>query len=195
MIREIGDYQAQLTHDSLPVTLHLDRAHLNRTWPHVCKTADYLIDYLNADQTSRCSRECVSSAQYIANELLENAIKYATGTRICASSGVMDDQWIMLVSHQTDPEHRDELQHFLDQLEGSSAEEVMMERLLHNAEAPEASGSGLGLLSILSDHQARLGWRLHEDSEQGERIDTMARISIGKSPGGSDPSNDNESGL
>ncbi len=194
-MQQIGDYQAKLTHDSLPLTLHLDRAHLNRTWPHVGKTADYLIEYLTADHTEPYRDESVSSAQYIANELLENAIKYATGTRICASSGVLDHQWIMLVSHQADPGHRDNLQKFLDQLNDNTAEEVMMERILSNAQAPESSGSGLGLLTVMADHQARLGWRMYVDPDLGESIDTMARISIGKSRNGSDPSNHNENVL
>ncbi len=190
-----GDYIDNIRHESLPLSLKLGHEELERNWAHVGETADYLIQYLKQNQDtgdrqainqrnhdSDKARVLNSSANYIANELLENAIKYAQGGKIRTSAGIEDHHWVILVSHETDSAHRAELETFIDTLETSDADELMTDRIMSNANAPDGSGSGLGLLSIVADHKGRVGWKFDTRHDR-HIISTMVRLNLAEQPG------------
>ena len=57
--------------------------------------------------------------------------------------------------------------------------ELLIERIEENAENANSSGSGLGLLTLMSDYGARLGWRFQPAAEADAiRLDTYAALDI-----------------
>ena len=68
----------------------------------------------------------------------------------------------------------------LRELIEGDAQEMLLQRVEENAANPEAGVSGLGFLTMITDYDAQLGWRLRAPEGEGERLQfhTMARLPI-----------------
>lgn len=164
---------------------------LKQRWRNNGLSADFLADYLttffpgNPDEPSTIEREAEikSAVSYIANELLENAMKFNDETSeypIDIKLQLESDSVIFSVANSISPQAVDKFQAYIQQLLSSEPSELYIERLEKNAADESCTNSGLGLLTMLTDYTAKLGWKfqtLHKDPEV-IAVTTMVQLTV-----------------
>lgn len=145
---------------------------LQERWRNNGLSADFLADYLSTffpgedDESLDRRSELKSAVSYVANELLENAMKfsYVPAQHAVSITMQLDAERVRFyVSNSINPETAPGFQNFIQELLTGDPDELYMERLLQNAEAEDeeetSGGSGLGFLTMLNDYHAKLGWK------------------------------------
>lgn len=149
---------------------------LQERWRNNGLSADFLADYLSTffpgddDEALDRRTEIKDAVSYVANELLENAMKfsYAPAHHAVSITMQLDAESVRFyVCNSIDPKTAPGFQEFVQELLAGDPDEMYMERLLQNAEEDSDGGSGLGFLTMLNDYQARLGWKF-EVTERSE---------------------------
>lgn len=141
---------------------------LQERWRNNGLSADFLADYLSTffpgdnDEALDKRTEIKDAVSYVANELLENAMKfsYAPARHAVSITMQLDTESVRFyVRNSVDPQAVPDFQAFIQELLAGDPDALYMERLLQNAEEDSDGGSGLGFLTMLNDYQARLGWK------------------------------------
>lgn len=158
---------------------------LQERWRNNGLSADFLADYLSTffpgedDEALDKRTEIKDAISYVANELLENAMKFSFAPAQQAVSITMqlDTESVRFyVSNSINPETVPGFQRFIQELLTGDPDELYMERLLQNAEAEEGNeaheGSGLGFLTMLNDYHATLGWKFEEIEKPQSTVGT-----------------------
>jgi len=144
--------------------------------------ADYLTTFLPGDEdlpeTIAKQNEVQSAVSYIANELLENAMKFSDLTSpqpISINLRLCSNQLIFLVTNSIDAAGARKYQSFIQEVNSSNPGEMLFCRLEQSAKEQEHQSSGLGLVTIVNDYLAKLGWRFETSPENsGAMIVTTA---------------------
>lgn len=149
--------------------LESDRILCHRTARFVaaCVAARYLGD----DRDS-----VIGAVDFIANELLENAVKFGSGDDIAIAVGATPTDLACLVENSVAAIRAESLRDVLTALTCGKPGELLRQRAERNAE--EGGGSGLGLLSLMHDYGARLGWDLAADTPDTLRLQIIVRLPI-----------------
>ncbi len=84
----------------------------------------------------------------------------------------------MTVTSRAEPEAAQRYQQVVQEIAAGDPLMLLMERVERNAAEGPSAGSGLGLLSIMTDYGASLGWRFQPVQEAAVSISTMARMPI-----------------
>lgn len=127
-------------------------------------------------------REMVS---YIANELLENAVKYgysappsgqALTIETCLFPGVLR----FYVSHRIDPQSVAAFQEYIQILLTKNPERLYFRQMEQNADEYTHTVSRLGLLSILHDYHAQLAWKFDTEGHRADviTVTTMVQVAV-----------------
>jgi hypothetical protein len=171
---------------------------LRSRWRNNGLSADFLGDYVitflpreGEVDAGESGRNVIKHAvTYIANELLENVMKYharnldipigihlkLTGEHITvsASNGVAGDQ-------------AERYNTFIASLLAGDPCDMFMKQQEEGAKASEPTASCLGLLTMINDYGAKLGWRfdVHPGVEQTVTITTSAILPLKTMPGAS----------
>lgn len=139
-----------------------------RHWEHNGISADFLGDYFAAffpgDATSenKINRKNTvkSIVSYIANELLENAVKYSDRSAnlpITITLYLYEQELIFLVSNYAHEITVQKYQKFIRELLDSDPDELYTRQLEKTALG--TGESNIGLLTMINDYSARLGWK------------------------------------
>lgn len=133
---------------------------LGVSWQHASETCEFLGDVFalrhargGADYT-----DARHSIIYLVNELLENAIKFRVPGAIRVDCSLEDGNFELTVSNDTAPEVASRFQSLIEEIISRDPGELLIERIEANAADETSSGSGLGLLTLMNDYGARLGW-------------------------------------
>ncbi len=147
---------------------------LKQRWKNKGLSADFISGYLqtffvgrqdgddglrNGETIPARSR---NAAKYIANELLENAMKFSDegakySTRI--SFYLHEEQLIFYVVNSLNENDKANFQAYIQKLISSDANDLYIEQMEANALNPDSNTSGLGFLSMICDYSARLAWK------------------------------------
>ena len=159
----------------------------NRVSAHF--VADYLSSFLPVDEQDASSAKRIKQSKgavsYIANELLENAIKFTDddcnhkvrfGIHFIGESDVIA---VIFATNCVQEPGAKKLQEFITKLFNSDSDELYLQQLEKNAES-ESETSGLGLLTMINDYSARIGWKFETmpDSPHLLAITTIVQISV-----------------
>lgn len=160
---------------------------LRQRWRNNCLSADFLAEYLSTfflgsdDQQpdSQKQAEIKSAVSYIANELLENAIKYGVEKSPFPISIQIHLNPELIIFQLTNSIHSQQVQKFqayIEELINSDPDELYILQL----EKSDDGQSGLGFLTMLSDYGAELGWKFealpNESTEMA--VTTLVQLSI-----------------
>ena len=163
---------------------------LRQRWRNNCLSADFLADYFSTfflteeEEAGESEKqvEVQSAVSYIANELLENAMKYGCETSpfpISIQIHLNPELIVFELTNSIHLEKTSEFQAHINQLMTSDPEELYIAQLEKNA-MNDYEESGLGFLTMLNDYGAKLGWKFEELPQQSQElaVTTMVQLII-----------------
>ncbi|MEP6516764.1 DUF6272 family protein [Microcoleus vaginatus] len=159
-------------HDSLELTFTPSSRPIKQRWRNNRLSAHFVADYLSSflpvdEEDARSEKrikESKGAVSYVANELLENAIKFNKddinykvkfGIHFIGETEVTA---VIFASNSVNPEGAKKLREFIGEILDSDPNELYLQQLEKNAEA-ESDTSGLGLLTMINDYSAKIGWK------------------------------------
>jgi len=159
---------------------------IKQRWRNNGLSADFLGDYLTTffpkdnDQpgSEKKQAEVRDAATYIANELLENAMKYCDDSGNIPNSinlTLLPDQLIFTEINGISAVQKHEFKAFINELENSDPDDLFMKKLEASAESEGASG--LGYLTMINDYQAELGWQF-DNVNSAHKVTTQVVIKV-----------------
>ncbi len=121
-----------------------------------------------------------SAATYIANELLENSIKFShEELRYPIKFGIclLDKNLAFVASNSLTEKALNNLNDFIHELTTSDIDELYFRQLEKGAEE-KSNESKLGFLSIMNDYSAKLGWKIETVNKDPEitTVTTMVQL-------------------
>jgi hypothetical protein len=140
---------------------------LQQRWRNSGLSADFLAEYWAIffpahDVPSRNrQREIKGAINYIANELLENVMKFNYGMvdyAVELGLYLYQDEFRFYASNAVDPQTIDDFQQRIQTLLTGDVQQLYLDQVERNV-AEERAGSGLGLLTMINDYEAKLAWK------------------------------------
>ena len=162
---------------------------LQQKWRNNFLSADFLADYFstffpcNDEQPIEKRTEVKSAVSYIANELLENAMKYGEQTfdsPISLKIHLNQNHIIFELTNSINIHEISNFQEYIRELVASNPSELYIRKLEENALNENEQESGLGFLTMLNDYDAKLGWKFEKVAKQVQEIavTTMVQLQI-----------------
>jgi hypothetical protein len=162
---------------------------LQQRWRNNGLSADFLADYLymffaREDGTSsERQAEIKGAVSYIANELLENAMKFSYAPSQHAISLAMyleADAISLYVTNSVDPKSLVAFQQCIQRLLTEDPNDLYMEQLTSNVETENGGVSALGILTMLNDYGATVAWKFASVVPEADvmTVTTMVRVPV-----------------
>jgi hypothetical protein len=189
MTQTFGDFVDQLPVSEEYLTIHFSPASTPRKkrWSNYGLSADFLGDYFatffpgdESDAGSIDKRGNVKAAvSYIANELLENTMKYSdetTNLAVSISLYLYDEKLVFRVTNPAELNVALKYQTFVQKLISSDIDELYSEQLEQTALG--MGGSHMGILTMINDYDAKLAWKFDPQPHHPEivQITVMAHL-------------------
>ena len=159
------------TPNSLPIK---KRWRGNRLSAHFI--ADYFSNFLPVDEDEpayeRRIKDSKGAVSYVANELLENAMKFNNPeTNFKVKFGIHFIEGVemtaaLFATNSVGIKELDKLQEFIKKLLSSNPEELYIHQIEKSAEDENSQASGLGFLTMINDYSAKLGWKFEKIQEE-----------------------------
>ncbi len=106
-------------------------------------------------------------------------MKFRFSGDILVESSLDGDRFEVKVTNMVDPGTAIRFQEMLVEVTARDPGDLLIERIETNAAASNSSGSGLGLLTLMSDYGARLGWVFDETAAVDRiRLETFAALDL-----------------
>ncbi|AGS22452.1 slr1658 superfamily regulator [Rhizobium etli] len=147
-------------------------------WKHSGMTSDFIAKIM-ALPYSRSRKDYLQAHHdigYLSNELIENAVKFRQPGEILIEAGIIDGSFLLRVKNAVDSATASRFQQLLHRLQSKEPGVLLLEQIEINAISPE-SGSGLGLLTLLSDYDARMAWTF-ENNDEHIALTTTAAVAM-----------------
>jgi hypothetical protein len=178
-----------LSQDQLTLKFSPSSISIKERWRNNGLSADFMADYLGTfvpkddeDPTSiQRQNELKGAASYIANELLENSMKYCdyrVKYPVTIQLQLDADQIRFFVSNSISGESAANFITFIEELTNSDPNEMYFRQIENNAEDDSGNSSGLGLLSMINDYSAMLGWKFQLIQEKPEIIAVTTMVQL-----------------
>jgi hypothetical protein len=162
---------------------------LQQRWHNNGLSADFLAGYMSTffpgeDQASTARQAEIKDAiSFIANELLENAMKfsYAQSQHTVTIEMFLDVDAIKLYTvNSIAPDKIGAFQQFIGRLLTEDTDALYTEQLERNATGENEGASGLGFLTMLNDYGASLAWKFTPLVPGGDDValTTMVRLPV-----------------
>jgi hypothetical protein len=147
--------------------------------------ADYVVPFFPAHDVSSSNRQLAikDMVAYIANELLENAMKYSHESAnhpVNIGLHLSQNELRFYVTNQVSPVGLETFQQFIRKLLSTDPHELYLQQIEANATNEAAPTSHLGFLTMLTDYGAELAWKFETVMTNPEQIcvTTMVRLII-----------------
>ena len=190
MAQVFGDFiniESQQPQEYLKISFSPSSVPLQQRWRNNGLSADFLADYLSTffpgedGETQRQQSQIRSAVNFIANELLENAMKftYAPARHAISITMQLDSHAVRFyVTNSLDPAALSDFERFIQRLLQEDPTTLYLEQLAFNND--KTHSSSLGYLTMLNDYGAKLAWKfdyLAKDSRVPE-VTTMVQLPI-----------------
>ncbi|BAQ66644.1 DUF6272 family protein [Geminocystis sp. NIES-3709] len=183
--------------DSLELTFTPSSIPLKKRWRNnrlsAYFIADYFTTFLPLDDGDMAQQKRIKDSQsavsYVANELLENAMKYNdenSNSQIQFGVHFLENNHLIAVIFATNSIKSNDmkkLQDFIARLSSEDTESLYIEQLEKSASnEPEDECSGLGFLTIINDYSGKIGWKFETiestNSYDFNLVTTMVQIQV-----------------
>ena len=191
VIQTFGDFIQQVPSSQEYLTLNFapSAAARKRRWTNYGLSADFLGDYFAAffpgddlPNSKINQRDTVKAAvSYVANELLENAVKYnddSASLPISISLHLYEHQIIFHAVNFANLAIAQKYQAFIEVLLAADLDEFYMTQLEKTAMG--SGGSCMGVLTMMNDYSAKFGWQFQaiESMPNMVKVDVMAYLDV-----------------
>lgn len=156
--------------------LSFSSSHLSvqEQWRNNSLSADFLANYwgtffLVGESPTPLHAEVKDAVSYIANELLENAVKFhykAANIPLKIAIYLGEHALQFYMTNSIDPATVASFQRYIQQLLTEDLGELFIQQLERNADDTDGEESHLGLLTILNDYQATVAWKFERLPEE-----------------------------
>ena len=169
-----GETQAINGTGSFGMSIVLSEGPLALSWQHASATCEFLGDIFATHHAKlgHDYSEARHSIIYLVNELLENAVKFRSPGDIELRCSLENGNLELLVSNSTSSQIASGFHVLLAEVTSRDPGELLIERIEANAADESSSASGLGILTLMNDYGARLGWTFDDAPQDGEVIIT-----------------------
>ncbi|RCJ42050.1 hypothetical protein A6770_35340 [Nostoc minutum NIES-26] len=186
MTKIFGDFIEELldSKEYLEIVFSPASVPLKQRWRTNGLSADFMADYFAVFFTSSdVKTEVKSAVSFIANELLENAMKFKDETSdyvISVSLKLYEDKLVLVTTNSVNFQRLRKLQTFIQQLTTCDPSELYIRQLENNANDNTHSASGLGFLTMMNDYMTKIGWKFETVQQTTEVIivSTMVQLII-----------------
>lgn len=150
----------------------------DQIWRNNGLSADFLANYLTTflylnDIEILRKNKVKESVNYIANELLENAMKFNDNSDLSVrlQFHLSDDHLNLSVTNSVAEEKASQFQLYIHKLLNSSPQDLRLEQLRISEKDETMMTSGLGLLTMIGDADLQVGWKF-------ERVANLKKSSV-----------------
>lgn len=175
-VKTYGAFQQDMSpHSQEHLALFFSPSHvpIGKRWESNGLSADYIADYFrslyvnNNDKDKQVLDEITLSnlydaIKYVSNELLENAMKFQD-ERIQSSAEIFLSlhtyELIFCVTNGVSQQQAQRLRKHIEKILHSDPQEVYFETMRNSIKEENQEESGLGLLSMICDYEANVGWK------------------------------------
>ncbi len=157
---------------------------LDQRWRNTSLSADFLADYWDTffHKNKGFLPGARDSVSYVANELLENAVKFQKETdghpvriALYLEGGML---WIY-VTNAVAPERQGAFKALIDELLAGDPGKLYLSRLENSRK--DKGFSRLGFLTMINDYDVELAWKF-ESLSGTLTVTTMARLEVAPAP-------------
>ena len=185
-----GDYSdIEDSQEYLTINFSPNQLSIQERWRNNGLSADFLSDYWSTfipvdDYSSQKKAKYTKNiVGYIANELLENAMKFHCGVSnlpISISVHLFPDEFIFLMKNCADTLVVERFQEYIRTLLSGNIEELYLRQLESNAQETEHTTSRMGFLTMMHDYQAKIAWKFSPiaESPSCQLVCTMVRLAL-----------------
>lgn len=164
---------------SLPIKLR---------WKTNGLSADFLGDYVRnffpGDTSADISKqaEIAAAVSFIANELLENAMKYSDESAdqpVNLEVHLFSDRLIFLSKNIVHQDAISSFQSYIQEITTGDISEMYINQVEKGATNEEEENSGLGYFTMIMDYQATLGWKFDQtQNSHTTMVETMVQLPL-----------------
>lgn len=165
--------------------------HRRLQWRNNGLLADLLADYLTTlfppdvsePSLFKSQNKIKKTVSHIANELLENAMKYNDDTSdysINIQFYLCSDRLILCLTNSISPRQVEKFQSFIQELLNTDPEELYVLQMTRSWEDENMTTSGLGLLMMIYDYGAKLGWKFVTVQKEPEIIAVTTMVQLAR---------------
>jgi len=160
---------------------------IKQRWRNNGLSADFLGDYFttffpkseNDPASLRRQSEIKNAVSYIANELLENAMKFSDerlNHPISIRLMLDKDRIIFSETNGVSREQADSFRTFINKVMSEDPNELYIQQLEENAMTD--SSAGLGYLTMVNDYGAELAWYFEDVGDNGVAVTTEVKVAV-----------------
>ena len=140
-------------------------AQLALKWAHCSICADFLSQWytnvLSAHGFGGKLKDAGHGISYMANELIENAVKFRADGDVDIAAGLAGNLFVLEIGNWITEETSRSFQGLLEEITNCDPGELLIERIEANA-AGHSGGSGLGILTLMNDYGAKISWHFEK---------------------------------
>jgi hypothetical protein len=186
-----GDFQEDIPthHEFLMIGFLPNSLPLKQRWRNNGLSADFIADYLttffpaNESEPNTLERQeqLKTTVNYIANELIDNAMKFnyeISNYPIKFGLHLLEDKLVMTSMNCVSSQALANFYEFINQLKDSNIEDLYIQQLEKGA-LEESYESRLGILTMKKDYLAKLGWKIETVQQDPEIITLTTRVQLG----------------
>lgn len=160
---------------------------IKQRWRNNGLSADFLGDYFTTffpksddnPASLRRQNEIKNAVSYIANELLENAMKFSDDqlNHTISIRLLLDkDRIIFSETNGISRDQADNFRVFINKLMNTDPNELYIQQLEENAMTD--SSAGLGYLTMINDYGAELAWQFEDLGDKGVAVTTEVKVAV-----------------
>ena len=179
---EKGDTQEYLILNFSPNSLPIQER-----WRNNGLSADFIADYWSTFfpsldiSTQERQADIKHAIAYIANELLENAMKFSFDTvkrTISIGLYLSYEDLRFYVTNNIAPRSSEQFQDFIRKLLTEDTDSLYIRQLESNAGEEQNQVSRLGFLTMINDYHTRLAWKFETVEPEIITVTTMVKLAI-----------------
>jgi hypothetical protein len=156
-------------------------------WRNNSLSADFLASYWGTffpahnTESGHQRSEVQDTVSYIANELLENAIKFShepSGIPVKIAIYLTHDKLRFYVTNSVNPKNVEKFQQYIQIVLAGDPGELYIRQLERNASDENSTESRLGFLTMLNDYEAELAWKFETNQQNPEIISVTTMVEL-----------------
>jgi len=186
--------QFPLEHDSLELSFSERSQPSKQQWQNINLSSEFLAEYFlnclaideNEPEVEEHRAEIKHTLTYVGNELLENARKFheVSPNQVKFGIHLLDRSEkvtaVIFTENSISTEKVENFQALIAELLSSDTNELYIQQIEKTAADEDSEASGLGLLTIINDYDAKLGWKFESSpsNPQITIVTTMAQVDV-----------------